>query len=53
MHRFKLVIGGADAGAGGMSISSGGYGRVVLAVCRLCHGPVHGVPRERAPVRCA
>ena len=51
MHRSKLDIGDADAGAGGMSIrsSSGGAGRV-----RHTHavfvGPFQGL-RERSPAR--
>ena len=57
MQRSNFDIRGADAGAGGMSISSSsggasGIGRVVFVVCRLCHGPFHGV-FGRAPARCA
>ena len=48
MQRSKFDIRGADAGAGGMSISSGsggasGMGRVVFVVCRICQCPFHGV----------
>ena len=52
MHRSKLDIGSADAGVGGMSISSGSGASGMGASSSSFDASARGL-RERAPARCA